>query len=358
MDTSLATMLSASNFTGLSLSLLDEYLNKTFYMSPEIIDPPLPETLNETVSIASTNSSSDSGFPDILGMMNMSFDEGWSDLLATRILQIDVVELIGYIQSVGPFNRSVLVQAVDSLLPSVVESLGVQINSTSIPSGLDFFQLLDNITSQLIGVNFAFDDSLVNGTWFGNETWSDNILSNATRTIDLDLFNRTMRGSNFSLDGLFGDNTTIGELLDSGLFRDNTTIGGLLGGNFTIDGLLGSNITLDGLLGGNFTLDAILGSNFTLNGTLLDRFPALEKIDSINGTEIESLSNAIAVATTIILRESLKDVPVSIRSLLGRFQSARNSYRCSSGNEYDVGFFRAPRRCIFSWWRQWIRPCI
>mmetsp|Transcript_4477 Transcript_4477/g.10555 ORF Transcript_4477/g.10555 Transcript_4477/m.10555 type:complete len:2546 (+) Transcript_4477:319-7956(+) len=244
VDTSLDSMLSASNMTGLSIALLDDYLNQTYYLTPDI-ESPLPGIgeLNQTTSIASINPTGNDNSTNIVEG-NMTVDDPLAAVLGSKVLQIDVFDLVSFIQSSGPYNRSTLVQAIDSLLPSVFESLGVVINATMIPSGSIFFRMLDNVTAQLTDFDFALNETLFNDTLFGNGTFFDgNSFFNDTILGDINVFNGTM-----------------------------------------------------------------LGDNFTLNGTAIDEIPGIGYFEQLNATDTEQLSNAIAIAATVILRESLSEL--------------------------------------------------
>lgn len=256
-------MLSASNFTGLSLPVLDDFLNQTYYSSPDTELPLLDiEDLNQTISTAViANATEINKNSTIIVEGNMTADDSLAGV-GSKVLQIDVLDLFSFIRSSGPFDRSTLVQAIDSLLPSVFASLGVAINATTIPSGSAFFRLLDNVTAQLTDFDFdlLLDETLFNDTVFGNGTYFDSSFLNGTMLGDFDFFNSS--------------------------FFNETMLD-----NF------------------NFFNDTMLGNNFTLNGTAIGEIPGY--FDQLNATGSEQLSNAIAITATIILRETLSEVPVS-----------------------------------------------
>jgi len=246
VDTSLDSMLSASNSTGLSLAALDDYLNQTYYSSSNDFNPPLSDIVevNETISTASINGTVGENFTNMIEG-TAPVDDPLADVLASsKVLQIDVVDLVSFIQASGPFNRSTLVQAIDSLLPPVFQSLGLAGDAALIPSGSSFFQLLDDITAVLTDVDLNGAD-----------------------------FNETLLGN-----GNFLNETLLGEV---DILKE------------------AANDILNGTM---------LVNNFTLNGTTLDRIPRIGYTEQVNGTSSEQLSNAIAIAATVILRESLTEV--------------------------------------------------
>lgn len=262
-------MLSASIMTGLSLPILDDYLNQTYYSSPDT-ELPLPdiEDLNQTISTSSingtvfTNATEFNNNSTNMVEGNMTADDSLAGV-GSKVLQIDVLDLFSFIRSSGPFDRSTLVQAIDSLLPFVFASLGVTINATAIPSGSAFFRLLDNVTAQLTDFDFdlRLNETLFNDTLFGNGTYfGDSSFFNGTMLGDFDFFNSS--------------------------FFNETMLD-----NF------------------NFFNGTMLGNNFTLNGTVIGEIPGY--FDQLNATDSEQLSNAIAITATIILRETLSEVPVS-----------------------------------------------
>ncbi|CAJ1947143.1 unnamed protein product [Cylindrotheca closterium] len=238
VDTSLGSMLSASNMTDLSLGFLEDYLNRTYYFSPDIeLQLPGIGNLNQTTSIANSNTTGNENSTKMVED-NMTVDDPLASVFDSKILQIDPFDLVSFIQSSGPYNRSTLIRAIDSLLPFVYESLGVQTNATMIPSGSSFFRLLDNVTAQLTDTDFVDDNLFGNDTFFGDNSF----------------FNDTLLG-------------------DIGLFNGTT-----------------------------------LGTNITLNGTTIGEIPGTGYFEQLNATDSEQLSNAIAIAATVILRESLSEV--------------------------------------------------
>lgn len=145
MEASLETMLSDNNSTNLTLEAIDMFLNATFF-----------ETLhgNETHENSTSAVNITEGVGSNLTATNVTEGDRTNgtevNVTEGNIMQdINVTALTEYIQSTGSFDRNILVQAIDSLLSGIADSVGFAGDFVGLPSGAELLNLVDSVTSQL-----------------------------------------------------------------------------------------------------------------------------------------------------------------------------------------------------------------
>jgi hypothetical protein len=145
VDASLKTMLSANDSTNLTLEAIDMFLTATFFepsYGNEAQDN-ISSTVNITVGVGSNLTATNVTEGGRNNGTEVNVTEG------NKIQDINVTALTEYIQSTGSFDRNVLVQAIDSLLIDVADSVGFAGDFVGFPSGAELLNLLDSVTSQL-----------------------------------------------------------------------------------------------------------------------------------------------------------------------------------------------------------------
>lgn len=138
MDANLETMLSANNCTNLTLEAIDMFLNASFF-----------ETLhgNETQeNITSAVNITEGVESNLTATNGRNNGTEFNVTEENRIQHINVTALTEYIQSTGSFDRNILVQAIDSLLIGVADSVGF---AGDFVGFAELLNLVDSVTSQL-----------------------------------------------------------------------------------------------------------------------------------------------------------------------------------------------------------------
>lgn len=137
VDTSLDTMLSANNSTNLTVEDIDSFLNATFYNAIHVF--------NST----SLNTTDEVGFNDTVANMTDGISmNGTNATEDDSTPAIDIASLAEYIRAYGPFDRTVLAGALDSLLVGMADSVGFSNEIFGLPSGAELLNLVDSVISQ------------------------------------------------------------------------------------------------------------------------------------------------------------------------------------------------------------------